>query len=422
MRAITKQNMDKNFSATRSGPRWARLAVLTILGAFSLTGCGRQEFVPVSSAAGQQSPGFFNIPARVDILLAQDDTGSIYEANGINSQLSNFLTGIQAQGWDYHFATTPLAHPRAMDQVIGSQYDTNWGSNWLAPYPGASRPAPGTMGMIVPQFFRTPDNYTGLIAASQITNSDNGTEPGLATILDALDSRATGTGFLRDDAMLVIFVVGNGNDNSGVIYSSQSGGLVVPSGTQQNCVTKEGQTGQACTEAFYQSEMRKLRPNPKQIQFHAAVAAQAYSNGGCQGGNSWIGTRYVNMVGAIGGSHYDVCTTPIATIFDKLAASLQAQKVAYARHYLFISADPDLASLHVYRYVNGDSSQSQEIPQDATNGWTYAGYQTNVYAIDEPFPMSLTTGYAIELHGTAKIRGNDQANVVFKPSGLTISH
>ena len=67
--------------------------------------------------------------------------------------------------------------------------------------------------------------------------------------------------------------------------------------------------------------------------------------------------------------------------------------------------------------ATGIGARIVSVPQDATNGWTYAGYVSNVFAIDYPIPMDQASGYAIELHGSAELMGNDTAKVDFKPQG-----
>jgi hypothetical protein len=64
----------------------------------------------------------------------------------------------------------------------------------------------------------------------------------------------------------------------------------------------------------------------------------------------------------------------------------------------------------------GGSGSPITIPEDPVNGWTYVGY-TTAYAIDFPANMNLTSGYGIELHGAARLKGLDTANVEYKQAG-----
>ena len=87
-----------------------------------------------------------------------------------------------------------------------------------------------------------------------------------------------------------------------------------------------------------------------------------------------------------------------------------------------IDQAPELSTIRVTKYLGGDTRQPQVIPQDPVNGWTYAGYLTDVPVIDQPIPMNHQSGYAIELHGTAKLIGGDTASVEWKPEGARDSH
>ena len=43
----------------------------------AIVGCGKQEFDVVSSTVQQKAPGTYSIPPKIDLLLAEDDTGSM---------------------------------------------------------------------------------------------------------------------------------------------------------------------------------------------------------------------------------------------------------------------------------------------------------------------------------------------------------
>ena len=115
--------------------------------AISSSGCGPAAFVVTPTQTQQQAPGSFSVAPKVDILLVQDDTGSSRPIfTSISSQLAQFLTSIQTQGWDYHLATIPLTTPRTIQQVQASQFDPNWGSQFIpspfpVPIPRRSKPS-----------------------------------------------------------------------------------------------------------------------------------------------------------------------------------------------------------------------------------------------------------------------------------------
>lgn len=402
---------------SRKTRQWHKHQVLALLlGLLVMTvGCGKQAFVVTNTTTTFSAPGGYTIPAKVDVLLVEDDTGSMYEAyTPIARQLPPFLEGLEASGWDYHFATVPLTSLRDVSQIAASRYDSNWGAQWVPPYPGAN---PNAAGMSVSEaLFSSASQYSDFLPYGYISNVQNGMEPGFKTIWSVLTDMkvkrgtAQDTGFLRNDALLAILVVGNGEDTSDVNYCQRSDntGVYVP--------CSDG----SATTSFntYRDRFRGFKSSPSLVKFYSAVAFREADN--CQGGRSRIGTRYRNMATALGGQSYDICrSNAVAQAVAGMSAHLQAQRQAYETRFLFLEEEPDLATpitVTVYR----DGKHAQVIPQSESNGWTYAGYITD-YAIDAPIALSLSTGYAIELHGTAKLIGDDTASIDFKPAGINNS-
>ncbi len=377
---------------------------------FLFTGCGKEAFLVSSVSSTVKAGGNFIVPPKVDILLAEDNSGSMYEVYAtVAQQMPGFLLSLEQKGWDYHFVTTPLASNRPIAQVTASKYDSNWGSQWLQPFPGALPSAPG---MINPSFFRTLYGYTDFIGVSDIISGVNGNEPGLEVIRSTLYSaKATTSGFLRPDAMLVVIAVGNGDDTSGITYCTRVDGVTVP-------CEQVGQPGTTQSSFdYYKGQFIALKSNPTQLRFYSAVASSRHQANDCNGASAYAGTRYWNMAVSLGGSGYDVCFQPVASILSQLGNELQATKLALRTRYLMIGTQPDVATIQVTKYMGGNGSQAVTIPQDATNGWTYAGNVTNVYTVDAPVLMNLASGYALELHGAAKLLGDDTANVTFMPFG-----
>jgi hypothetical protein len=82
-----------------------------------------------------------------------------------------------------------------------------------------------------------------------------------------------------------------------------------------------------------------------------------------------------------------------------------------------MAQQPNPNSIVVTRYAGGDQSQASVIPNDSQNGWTYAGYVSNVNTIVQPIPMNQASGYAIQLHGSGMLSGTDTASISFTPAG-----
>lgn len=199
----------------------------------AISGCGAQQFEATSTTQSQQSPGQYTVPAQVDILLAENDTGRMFEAySQLSQQFPAFLTSLQAQGWDYHFVTIPLTTDQPIEQAMASTYDANWGSQWTSPYPGA---VIGDIESLSASVFATPGNYTGFSVTP--SNSLDGNAPGLENIRQALTNRVQGTGFLRPGALLAVIVLGTNDDTSGIQYCTREDGVTVPCGVIAPLVT-----------------------------------------------------------------------------------------------------------------------------------------------------------------------------------------
>jgi hypothetical protein len=127
------------------------------------------------------------------------------------------------------------------------------------------------------------------------------------------------------------------------------------------------------------------------------------------------------MAAAVRGSTYDICTQQVSSVLDTLASKIQAIRVAFKTRYIFIANEPNTSTIRVVKYLNDDPNQAIELPQDPANGWTYAGYLNDVYAVDEPYYMNMGSGYAIELHGSAKLVGSDTAEVMYRIAGTSDS-
>ena len=388
-------------------------------------GCGKQSYDTLSVVSQSQAAGSFTTPAKVDILLTEDDTGSMRDAYSSISQLMpQFLASLQSSGWDYHFATVPMTHNRSLGphSVAASQYDSGWGSQWTPPYPGAQANGPG---MVVGSFFTLPQNYQGFLGYGDIQGGLGGLEPTFQTLWNDLnDSTFTSSHFLRADSLFVILAIGNGDDTSGVKYCPRSPGsqqrvpceqAYNPDYSQATCGTP-GVSASNCypgtqsgaVSAFANAFRQIPGHGSSPVQFYAAVSTQNTGNG-CFNGQAYGGSQYMNMAATMGGASYDVCQGggSISSVISQLSGQLQATRDSYKTRYIFIDHSPaDLTKVTVTK--NG-----QTLIKDDPNGWTYVG-NTTVYAIDYPTPMNQQTGYAIRLNGTAELVGTDTSSVTFQ--------
>ncbi len=364
--------------------------------------CGGPAYVVTESTASTAAPGSFTAPPKVDILLVGDNTGSMYEVlQQVEAQTPTFLAGLEAKGWNFHFSLTPLTWERKFNQIYTSKHDPNWGALWEPPYLNATTDVVDTVS---PSVFSTSLDWVDL---GEISNTANGDEPGLQTVSNVLSSdEAKVTGFLRDDALLVVILVSNGNDTSGLTYSDRGDGIMVAANAEDI--------------SAYQSVVAGLKADPSQIRFYAVVANKTTNHGSCLGGNSDKGTRYQSMAGQLGGTSFDICTQTVSSILDSISALLTEIPIDFTTKYLFLPEDAEVSTIKV-TITDGPTGSTTVFDRPSaageTTGWSYLGLQYNLPAIVSPVEMNYSSGYVIELHGGAALVGTDKASVDYKPAG-----
>lgn len=410
------------------------LAAALTLSALTVFGCGQTGYDPSGRRVSVDGPGTYAQAPKIDLLLALDDTGGMSEGyKKIQAQMPGFLTNIQNSGWDFHFATTPLNTERSLSQVAASTHDINWGSAWTPPYPGASQN--NLFGMLPSWLFRKIGNYSDF---NVTTNRTGASEHGFETILKTLTTVQTGTNFVRDDALLAVLVVGVGEDTSYVNMcpSSIPGEKSVVCGSAHNypkapkCAdgslpsNVDGDYNTCNSSAtsldYYTAALNRVKQGKTgAFKFYAAVAAQKQS--GCQGANSFAGSRYRAMAARLGGEKYDICTQDISVVLTGLKSSLETQRQSLEMAYLFLDQEPVPSTITVTVYRAATPNTAEVLPQDATNGWQYAGLLTDVYAIDVPTQLNKSTGYALALNGQGRLKGDDRVEIDFTPAGVNSS-
>jgi len=450
----------------------SNLTLLLAASSLIFQACGSTNYSSVNTVTQSQAAGTFAIPPKVDVVVVEDDTGSMFEPyTTISSQLQSFVTSLDAQNWNYHFTTVPLTNAFYNLQATASKQDINWGSYWTPPFAGDPM-SDSAQESLNSSIFSTLTSYSGLnfptfngfINQSQINNSLNGYEPGFINLISSFQNQirqesGSPTNFLRSDALLAVIFVGNGNDTSYVNYCYRSDGVEAPCEQVINTACNPNLTpsevyndisqttvgscnpaaaGYASCEAtiateeaawnakqcqsanlsqtYFQQQLAQVSPN---LKVYSADAEESYrTSAGCNGGYSSVGSRYQAMASAFGGNSYDICSTQLPTILSNIQSDLTTVVLNYITSYVVISPNiqPDPSTIIVQKYIAGNSGNAVNIPQSATNGWTYVGLQTE-NLITYPSPMDQQTGYMIQMHGTATLQGNDTAYVTWKTPG-----
>jgi hypothetical protein len=385
--------------------RWSFALVTLVVGA---TACGPQAFVPSAIRSRQSAAGSTTIPAKIDIVfgVSQNQTMlNIYP--NFQNQIPAFLQTLENSGWDYRFVGIPLGSTSIntstlfpiTNKVSVSRYDGNTPqANWLAPYPGMLYTAAPAMSasLLAPNF----------IIPSPPNNVQLGIENGLKNqyeFVTRADVNDPVNGIIRTDAMLALITLSNGEDRSyGTPPAPNSGA---------------GWTYSATDDQIALNGIRGVKADPDMVKYFSLVAGPQLYCGTNVPYSSYWGQRYESFATALNGETVNICDTSLSSALSQVAQNIQGTPLPFRRNFLVIPSEPNQATIQVIKYPNGDTGNPVTIPQDATNGWTYAGYLTGQYTIDSPISMDQRDGYMIELHGTAKLNGADLADVVYRNIG-----
>jgi hypothetical protein len=380
----------------------------TALGALialsGLTACGNSSYEPVSSESQTEAPGDYAIPAKMDILLAVDDTGSSLN-DDVMAPLQSFISKLDSQNWDFRVATTPLTHAGNISQVAVSKFDIKSGSRYKAPYPGAI--ASGSSLAVFPNQLVLP--------SATVTG---GAEPGINSIAQTLENEAlylsgngAGTRFLRSDAMTIVIVVSTSDDTSEGTpsYSSGLAATEVSATLTNRILTSKDYSSSNGTKVY------------SFVNAGTSPTGPYTASTSCLGpGNSFSGNRYMQLAMKTGGKYFDICSTPVTQIFDQLNKELDVQRQSFISEYVFIEQEPELSTVKIEK-IRADGS-TQIIPNASSSsngGWTYIeGFQNNLPSISYPIKMNYRSGYAFKLSGNFVLKGAEKAKVTFKTRGL----
>lgn len=386
------------------------VAFIVVLGV-SIVGCAKQQFVKqqfneaVAAASGSRT-----LPAKVDILLVPDNTGSVNVAfTQLQSELANFVSNLQSQAWDYHIASSPIDYQGSyypINQVlVNPTYNTTTASDGTALNP--------TSDVVPANYAVTSVNNFQMMSLP--TNAGNGDNTYINTYNTLSHAKSGGSNFLRPDAPLAIVVITNGYDGT----VTDSTGTFLSNGTQnlQN----------------YANELSALKGSSSMVRFYP-IAAYRYNIGQSSnycltpGGQSFIGTSYFAMntylpglgqYDSSGNETEDFCNmTSLTNVFNDIQANLQSMVQDYVYSAIVLSDEP---------VINSDfqvTKNGNVLPQDPNNGWEYLGYESNFCTVtsvinpstgvESPITPCLfqQTGYVIQLNGSAQMWGGDVPNVV----------
>ena len=384
---------------------------------FIFIACGPQAFVPNSTASSQVAPGGMNLPPKVDIVLGMSSNGTMRNiAPGTNSEIPAFLKTLQKSGWDYRFVSIPLSeyHPTdsadklSLQRAISvSQYDANNPvDTWLPPFPGATREASPA---ILFDFLAPSFNVSQILPSDPIDNH----ESGFHNQISFLNRDDVKNNFLRPDALLAVITLSNADDHSDWQWGAKD---------------SIDQGHETISENTYRDQFLAIKGNQTSLVKYYSLVADSKID--CRGLTSWSGIRYRDMASLLNGQTVDICSNTVADSLAAISANLEIYRLNFIKKYLVVGTEPNVGTISVTKFNAASNTlpttySASVLSQNANDGWTYAGPvpKDGVNTVVSPVPMNkVTSGYLIELHGSAMLKGLDTADITYQNAGSVSSH
>ncbi len=180
-------------------------------------------------------------------------------------------------------------------------------------------------------------------------------ERGLEAALTALSpplSDTRNSGFLRDDAALVIIILSDEND------CSDFGGLG-PDGSGEDCYT---QNVSLTPVEDIVSRFKDLKEDTSKVSLSGIIGPRVVDDTYCE--QTYPGTRYYSAIDLLRGVAADICQTDYSTVMDQLGLVASGILTTFQ-----LSKAAVVDSIVVT--VTPEGGAAKEVKQDATNGWTY---------------------------------------------------
>jgi hypothetical protein len=372
----------------KTWPNWKSIPLAALAAATLLSGCSKQKFQKENFSTSAIAGQYVYLKPKLDIVVFQDASDSMANAVGvIQPQLNGFLGSLDPN-WDYHFVVMPLLSQQTMNQktVIATDCSTISGV--------ANCMNPSQIG-----FFNSMAGNASWISTQ---NSGVGnTDYGFANMNYNINNVISSGGFFRSDALKAFVVVSNGEDQTNVAYLTRPDGSVT--GLDYNSPTTINSFN-----AYY-SYFNSLKTSISLNKFYSVVATNG-GDVGCWGaGRIFVGNRYINMANQLGGAAFDLCSSGLSSVLHNIQTSLKTVVQTVEFNYVVISSTDEPDPNTIVLQKNGVT-----IPQDANNGWTYIGFQSNHPTTDYPTVGDNQTGYMVRLNGAAKFKGSDTISIDFQ--------
>lgn len=377
----------------------AKLIILSLMAlALVMTGCSKRRFDRQEFT--EQAKADLYTKAKVDIVFFQDtSSGTIRALPKFTAQFNAFVQGL-SEKIDFRIVVLPLQGTDSIEgRTIISNECTGINGNCL----------------------NISEANTFVNAAANtwygIDASFGSDDQGFANIQANLtNNMASGTNFLRRDALLAVVVFSNGNDTTDVAYTVRDpaeGLKVVDQNATQTINSESDFVDFLLGQGSYTNI---LKIGPGLTQFISVVSPARYPFGGCHGDQAFAGWRYSNVSNSqytVGnanfnlGTNYNICDNGLENALGQIRTKVEEQIKAFVFDFVVLTDEPVEESIKVFK--NG-----QEVPKGGANGWSYEGYKADTPTASFPQPAQHRTGYFIRMNGSSAYSGDDVIDVKYQ--------
>jgi len=346
--------------------------------------CSKEEFTAPKQTTGQSTSaietyssttcsGHTLIKPPVDFLFVWDNShSSNFINNDAKAALQNTVNYVSDR-FDYRILVAPL-------------YGGN-SKNFIR----AENPT-GLNSFALGKLIANDDNSLFSAFNSLASTGGHTVEKGFERTVELLNYGHS-NGIFRQGSYVVAVIISNGDDNSYYLN---------PPSESSNFTS------------HYNSLMSIKNSTLKSSTFHF-ISLVAHTNA-CKSGYK-TGGRYREMSTYIKNSlmpssriynrgpfadSFDICSTSFTNIFDEINQSIQDTVIAHVYNYWPVIENPNL-SINTNQITAVKSNGTKLTSGDTSNGFTYAGYLTNLNTRELPTAGEPKTGHMIQLYGNGKI-------------------
>lgn len=299
-------------------------------------GCdkGGSNFSVLSTSAQFEQQVTFE-PRKIDVLFVVDNSGSMSSSQtALANNFPSFINYFNSKGYDYRIAVT------TSDAFYGDQFVTSGCSLCNI---NQTKFKSGTTPKMYVLESTTPNIASAFAQNIYVGTSGSGDERAFSSFKAALSS-SLNVGFHRPSAFLSVIIVSDEDDFS-----------------HNDINMNESYTQPTLHSiASYKTYLEGFTSGQANTDFH--VSTISVLDSACRnslGSGRKIGTRYIALADATGGSKNSICST-----FDTVLNDISTHIAEQIKAQFFLTRTPILTSIRVI--IEGIL-----VPQDAINGWTY---------------------------------------------------